>query len=521
LTEVQKDLPQMDGLDELFRLLLATTGVDFRDYKQTTVRRRLSRRMAARGLSDCQDYLSFCRTQPSEVEVLFRDLLISVTQFFRDRGPFDALSCVAADIVAGAGGPVRIWVAGCATGQEAFSIAALFAEAMGGVSNLEGQKLQIFATDIDEAALSVARAGRYPVSAADDIPAALLERYFCVQNDTLVVRKALRDVIRFSRHDLVQDPPFQSMDLVVLRNVLIYFNLRLQTGVLRAMHLALNDSGHLFLGASEHIGPKNAAFEPMRDAERIFRKRPFSPNGNQIAKRGFTSDPRPKTIASITTLTSIKLEKEMSATLNETGTTMNSAADHQRQEKQAMTREALQQLTEELKTSNEELRALNAQLQTANERLQATNEEYETSNEELQSTNEALITVNEELHEYSDETRSSSAALNSVLTTWPSPIVVVDTAMRITNASDAACDLFHIPHTSGAVWHLSQCHVPKSYPALAEAAKTAMTLRQDQVVRFEFGGARNVLRVVPILDKHDRLHGATLIFSQASMAEAT
>lgn len=261
-------------LADLLQILLARTGVDFRGYKETTINRRIARRMAALQLETYAEYVDHCRTAQEEVDALYKDLLISVTRFFRDPLQFDQLKIQIDELVAREGGrQLRVWVTGCATGEEAYSIAILFAEALGGPKALKKRQVQIFATDIDDRALDVARRGVYPVSAAQDIPSHLLARYFDISGNELHVTRELRDVTLFSRHNIFQDPPFINLDLVSIRNLLIYFEAPLQERVLYRIHYALAPQGMLFLGTSETVGALEAHFEPFHGSEKIYAKR--------------------------------------------------------------------------------------------------------------------------------------------------------------------------------------------------------------------------------------------------------
>ncbi|PWJ18341.1 CheR family methyltransferase [Jannaschia seohaensis] len=281
---------QRGALGELMDLLLARTGVDFRDYRANTVRRRLARRMAARAMDRIETYVAHCRTNGAELEALHRDLLISVTWFFRDRDAFEALGH-ALKLRLGLlppGAPVRVWVAGCATGEEAYSIAILVAEALGGPDAVEAREVAIFATDIDDRALAVARRGVYPLSALDDVPAGFGEKYFFARRGRLEVAPLLRRMVRFSRHNVFQDPPFLDLDLVTLRNVLIYFKASLQEQVLARMHFALREGGLLTLGASETLNAPPFSFEEATEGGALVKT---GPHPATAAEMGFDARP--------------------------------------------------------------------------------------------------------------------------------------------------------------------------------------------------------------------------------------
>lgn len=261
-------------LADLLQILLARTGVDFRGYKESTINRRIARRMTALSIETYPDYVDHCRTSQEEVDALYKDLLISVTRFFRDPRQFDQLQTqINALVDRDSKRQLRVWVTGCATGEEAYSIAILFAEALGGPAALRKSQIQIFATDIDDRALDVARRGSYPISAAQDVPSHLLARYFEITGNELRVVRALREVTLFSRHNIFQDPPFINLDLVSIRNLLIYFEASLQERVLYRIHYALAAHGLLFLGTSETVGALEAHFEQRPETEKIFSKR--------------------------------------------------------------------------------------------------------------------------------------------------------------------------------------------------------------------------------------------------------
>ncbi|WP_415403295.1 chemotaxis protein CheB [Tateyamaria sp. SN3-11] len=261
-------------LGELFGILLARTQVDFADYKENTLNRRIARRMTALGIEDYEGYIDFCRTNVSEVDALHRYLLISVTRFFRDPDQFEKLEReLQRSLKNRKEGPVRVWVVGCATGEEAYSIAITIAEILGGISTLGNNNVQIFATDIDQNAIEVARRGVYPIAAAQDIPPKLLNEYFIMGETEIKVRPELRAVTLFSHHNVFQDPPFINVDLVSIRNLLIYFNLALQERVLSRLHYAMGAGALLFLGTSETVGEMGVFFEVRQGADKIFVKR--------------------------------------------------------------------------------------------------------------------------------------------------------------------------------------------------------------------------------------------------------
>jgi two-component system, chemotaxis family, CheB/CheR fusion protein len=237
-------------------LLRAQTGHDFSQYKETTLVRRMERRMALHRTWRPDEYLRLARENPSEIEALFRDLLIGVTQFFRDPEAFKVLQeRVIPRLLADkpVHEPVRVWVCGCSTGEEAYSIAILLHE---GVTALKRAfRIQVFATDIDQIAVAQARAGVFPASIAAGMSAERLDRFFTFDapRGTYRIQNHVRDLLVFSVQDVLQDPPLSQLDLVSCRNLLIYLNVEAQRKLIPLFHRALVPGGALFLGTSETV----------------------------------------------------------------------------------------------------------------------------------------------------------------------------------------------------------------------------------------------------------------------------
>jgi two-component system CheB/CheR fusion protein len=267
--------PARETLDKVLQLLHTRTGHDFQYYKLPTILRRLERRMQVRGVPDLPAYLRLLQQDPREPDALLQDLLIGVTNFFRDRDAFDALEkTILPRIFHGrtAGEPLRAWVTACSTGEEAYSLGMLLAER---IESTEGAPaMRIFATDVDERALAVARAGRYPEAIAADVPAERLARFFLPDDDHFRVRKLLRDHILFARHDLLHDPAFPNLDLITCRNVLIYLNREVQRPVLELFHCALKPGGYLLLGGEESADLAPDLFAAVDTHHRLYQAKP-------------------------------------------------------------------------------------------------------------------------------------------------------------------------------------------------------------------------------------------------------
>ncbi len=256
----------------LLQMVYKQAKIDFSGYKEATLSRRVERRMAANRLNNLAAYYDFCSKNPDELTKLSKDILISVTAFFRDRNSFDGLRKTLAEIIASkeVGDEIRIWVPACATGEEAYSIGILLSELLGG--RINDYRIQIFATDIDMDAMAVARKGIYGESSLTEVSAETTQRYFSKKLEHYEIARPIRDMVVFARQDLVLDPPFLRLDLVSCRNLLIYFQPQLQTRVLSIFHFALRPSAHLFLGKSESIVHQDNLFTPTNKDARIFKR---------------------------------------------------------------------------------------------------------------------------------------------------------------------------------------------------------------------------------------------------------
>jgi len=264
------------ALKKIFVLLRAQTGHDFSMYKPSTIHRRIDRRMAVHQIDTLNDYVKYLQQNPVEVEALFRDLLIGVTSFFRDPEAFKALEeQVIPKLFAGkpAGASVRVWSTGCSTGEEAYSLAILLQEHLETLK--QSFNVQIFATDIDSIAIATARTGLYPASIAADISPERLGRFFLAESDGSMYRinKSIRDMLVFSEHDLVRDPPFSRLDLISCRNLMIYMGGELQKRLIPIFRYALNPGGFMFLGTSETVGEFGDMFATLDRKLKLYQRK--------------------------------------------------------------------------------------------------------------------------------------------------------------------------------------------------------------------------------------------------------
>jgi two-component system, chemotaxis family, CheB/CheR fusion protein len=285
-SNVKSSENQKKSLEKIFTVLKTSTGHDFSRYKPNTILRRIERRMAVHHLTSFDAYLSKLIDVPDEVSTLFGELLIGVTCFFRDSDAFESFESLVIskvieddpkDVV------IRVWVAGCSTGEEAYSIAILMQERVEQIK--KNVRLLIFATDIDPRAIATARAGVYPASIANDVSPTRLGNYFTLQDDgaNYRIRKIIRDSIVFSEHDLIRDPPFSKLDMVTCRNVLIYFEPDLQRKVIAFFHYALKPKGMLFLGTSESVGEFGDLFTVLDRKAKIYQQKEDVQAGKRAA----------------------------------------------------------------------------------------------------------------------------------------------------------------------------------------------------------------------------------------------
>ncbi|USX22771.1 PAS domain-containing protein [Oxalobacteraceae bacterium OTU3REALA1] len=269
-------LAQREALQQLFQLLLKQTGANFSDYKLSTVMRRIERRMKLRQCAALSDYVGYMAANPAEIELLFKELLIGVTNFFRDPKVWEYLMASALPQLLAEhpdGAAFKAWVPACSTGQEAYSLAIAFNEVLEQLRPTARYTLQIFATDLDEDAIDRARQGVFNAAIEADVSSELLQRYFMpAEKGGYRIRKDVRNTIIFARQNIISDPPFTKLDILCCRNLLIYFTAKLQEQLIPLFHYALKTGGLLMLGSADTPGHFNELFAPMTGAGRIYRR---------------------------------------------------------------------------------------------------------------------------------------------------------------------------------------------------------------------------------------------------------
>ncbi|MGE5575318.1 MAG: chemotaxis protein CheB [Ignavibacteria bacterium] len=275
--------PQEKGEEKdtqtIFALLEGTFGVNFAYYKQSTVNRRISRRMVLNKIEDLRKYVLYLRAHKEELQALFDDLLIGVTAFFREPAAFELLKEKIFPAILEKKQPnqaIRVWIPGCSTGEEVYSVAIALEEYLE-EKDIVGRQIQIFGTDLNDKNIEKARHGLYLKSIEDKVPENLLKRFFISSNGNYQVIKPIRDMCIFAKHDLTRDPPFSNMNLIVCRNLLIYFDSKLQERIIPLLHYGLKTDGYLVLGESESVGKFTYLFEPLTKKGVAFKKKQAQP----------------------------------------------------------------------------------------------------------------------------------------------------------------------------------------------------------------------------------------------------
>jgi two-component system CheB/CheR fusion protein len=321
-----------ESFEALLRYMRDSRGFDFTGYKRTTLMRRVRHRMTHAGYETYEEYLDVLQASADEFSALFNTILINVTAFFRDP---DAWEYIATDVIPrllaerGPDAPIRIWSAGCASGQEAYSLAMLLAETLG--PDAFRQRVKIYATDVDEDALTEARAASYDAKAVESVPAELLDKYFDKQDGRYIFHKDLRRAVIFGRNDLVKDAPISRVDLLVCRNTLMYMNAETQRNVLGRLHFALGIQGTLFLGHAEMLLSHTDRFMPLNLKHRIFRKAPGSHGGLERYDPAATMYERHGELSGLTTVRELAFRAnpvaQIVVTADDTVATINQQAE--------------------------------------------------------------------------------------------------------------------------------------------------------------------------------------------------
>ena len=497
-------------LEAILKLLRARTDSDYRHYKRSTVVRRIQRRMGLRQIGSMSDYVKLLHKDINELTQLAKDMLIGVSSFFRDAGAFEELHTEAIVPLVEAKddeAPLRAWVPGCATGEEAYSIAILLLEARSAIAG-KSRPVQVFATDVDEQALETARAGAYPQNIADDVSAERLERFFTKQGQTYQVDKHLREAVVFSRHNVLTDPPFSKLDLITCRNVLIYLEPIAQKKVLTVFSFALNLGGHLLLGKSEGVAGMENVFEPVSKKNRIYRLTQSNRQAAGELPPYFSSKTRGV----------VKREQARPPEASNLGRA-NLVAQLEAAVK-ALRRDFLSNAGE-YDSANQELKAANEEIMSMNEELQSANEELEASKEEMQSLNEELTTVNSQLSDKVNELTATTNDLANLLTATEIATVFLDGRLRIKRFTPRATEMLNLIESdmSRPVSHITQNFTGIDLVADTEKVFKSLSPLEKEVQARD--GRWYTLRILPYRTLDNRIDGAVVTFSDVSRLKET
>ncbi|MEO6321820.1 MAG: CheR family methyltransferase [Polaromonas sp.] len=526
-----------EALRDIMALLRSYSKNDFRHYKRATVLRRIERRLQVRGLPDLPAYRDYLREHAEEAKQLLQDMLISVTNFFRDRAAFEALERnVLPSLLENRlpEDPLRAWVAGCATGEEAYSIAILLREQLD--LHHSTSELQVFATDIDERAISIGRNGLYPQAIMTDVSPGRLQQFFTREQDQFRVVKQLREKVLFAQHNVLRNPPFSRLDLVCCRNLLIYLDREAQTRVLEIFRFALKPGGYLFLGASESADAAPHLFTVVDKKNRIYKTNPLAhairhlplamdlPR-ERIAPARQKENRRESSLPPFAELHRKFIDQVVSPNLlidvqhnvlhlseNVGKFLLPQLVVNQLENEIRQLKEHLQETIEQAETSTDELKASNEELQAINEELRSASEELETSKVELQSINEELTTVNFELKVKVDETSKVNDDLQNLITSTDIATVFIDRGMRIKRYTPQAVNIFSLIDSDLNRSLLDITH-KLDYESLAnDVAEVFKTLNmvERQVASCE--GKHYLARIRPYRTTDDRIDGVVLTF---------
>jgi len=316
--QVRSEIRNTTSIQKILMLLRSQTGHDFALYKKSTIVRRIDRRVAFHQLPDYVHYVNYLRENPQEVDILFNELLIGVTKFFRDTVAFDSLKAKLCTLVQHKKNdePVRVWIAGCSTGEEAYSVAMMLMECLDTPTNKKLPKIQIFATDLDPEAIEQARQGNYFGNIAADVSVERLERFFVKNDNGYTVRKDLREMIVFAQHNLIKDAPFTRLDLLCCRNLMIYLTAELQRKIIPIFHYSLNEKGIMFMGPAETIGGFTELFSPTDPKWKIFERKEGSTGLNKMIDFPFHVAKQPATMLRNEEVERISAKVSVSETFN-------------------------------------------------------------------------------------------------------------------------------------------------------------------------------------------------------------
>jgi chemotaxis methyl-accepting protein methylase len=486
--------PAMSGrkpqsaLEGIIILLRERTGNDFSLYKKSALYRRIERRMALHQLASIADYGHFLRDNDVELDALFNELLIGVTRFFRDPGAWDALIDTALPALFGVhpeGGELRAWVPACSTGEEAYTLGIAFREALARSRPMGHFSLRIFATDLDESAVEQARSGSYPDNIAADLTPQRLAAWFSAEPNGYRLKTEIRDMVIFARQNVIADPPFNRLDILSCRNLLIYLAPEVQERLLPMFHFALNHHGILMLGTAEGIGRFGSLFSVLDLQQRLFQRH-----------LPFTEPPAPGTPPGSATAVQAAVQETLAIDIE-----------------LARTRQALLEARDEEQAVREELRS-------SQEELQSTLEELWTAKQELQSLYEELQSTNLELQARQTAQTRLASDLDNLLDCSQAVSVLLDARLNVRRFSPNAAHLFKLlPVDIGRP--LADIVSLLDYPGLIAAAREVMrTLVVAESSRPSQDGRQYRVCIAPCRDRTGILTGVVISCTDITEAES-
>jgi chemotaxis methyl-accepting protein methylase/signal transduction histidine kinase len=461
-----KSKPEEDNIGAVLTLLKTKSGIDFLQYRQTTVNRCIQRRMFLNHVATAKDYTEFLKQNPIEVEALYKDMLIHVTSFFREPDQYEALKKSVFPAMLKNKSPKRpftVWVPGCASGEEVYSIAIALQEFF--ASKAIRPTTRILGTDIAKSAIAQASKGVYKESIAKHISPKRLRQFFTKVTDGYKVKKSIRDMCEFAVADVTQQPPQLDIDLISCRNTLIYLGDALRQKALFMLSSALKPEGFLLLGKSESLGRSAKLFSRLDTQQRIYSKKAPTPATDNLRKAINAQTGRGST-----PLVSQKIITTQSDDPSQTP----------RQEKIIKLKEVLA-LTQDY--SNEII----SELDVVNEKLQSANEELASNSEELQSTNEEMMTLSEELQTRNEDVTVALDYVDAIIRTVRGPLLVLNKDLRIISANEAFYNAFKVAANdteNRLLYDLGnrQWNIPKLKTLLEKILPKSNTLTDYEVV---------------------------------------
>ncbi len=488
--ELMRPEPSADAVEDVDResfgkvlsLVRTLTGLDLSHYRQTSLLRRVSRRMLLEGVPTMAAYLQLLQEHPESVETLYHDVLVNMTEFFRDPDALDALTVTGFPEILKSKEPdttIRVWVPGCAKGQEAYSIVMLLVEFLEKQPTPLG--IQMFATDVNASDIEVARAGLYPESVAREISPERLARFFTRVPSGYRIDRSIREMCVFAAHDVTRDSPFSRLDLVTFRNVLIYMESELQSRVLRVLHYALEPGGFLMLGSAETTGAESEFFSAVDNKHHIFQRKPGPAR---------LVPPLPSSAGSVGAAALQPATAPSQASAN------NDAA-------------------------YAELRAAGDKLQSSNEALRTINEEFQTAQEELQSTNEELTTLNDELRNRNIELGRLTDDLNNVIEGVEIPILILGSDLTIRRFTPNITKIVNVVQ-SDIGRPLSDLSLKAEIPDFSLLVGTVIESAEPLEVEVQDADSRwYSLRILPYKTSQGVLDGVVLAFVDIDLLKRT